>query len=75
MYLIMMIDSLGKRYGMMPSRVLAEATTMDLYVLEKALWYQNLDRDEQGNVIKPPPKLSVAEMQALVDQVRAQNNV
>lgn len=36
-----MLDSLAERYGMLPSKILREADTMDVYVLDVVLSYQN----------------------------------
>jgi hypothetical protein len=36
MALILTVDGLGKRYGMLPSEVLERSNTFDLYILNKA---------------------------------------
>lgn len=43
-----MLDGLGHRYHLLPSQVLNQANTFDLYVMEKALTYRN-------NKINPEP--------------------
>lgn len=74
MYYVMMLDTMGKQYGLLPSECLARASTIDLYVLEKAIAYHNLPRDKDGKIIKPPKRLSQAEMMAMLQQVKDQQN-
>lgn len=38
---ILMIDSLGKRYGLLPSEVLNRSNTFDLYIMDAALTFEN----------------------------------
>jgi hypothetical protein len=71
MYLLMMLHTMGKTYKMLPSQILETATTIDLYVLEKALAYLNLPKDNDGRPILPPKQYSQAELQAMVDAVKA----
>ena len=46
----MLLDSLGERYGKLPSQVLAQATTFDLWVFDVAVSYRNYrnERDAQN---------------------------
>ena len=39
--MIMMIDTLGKRYGMLPSKVISEANTFDVFIMDAAITYEN----------------------------------
>lgn len=70
------LDNLAHRYNCLPSQALANATTLDLYVLDiSAKWskYQQ-DKVDQGNgFVKPAPKLSVEEMQAMIRNVKERN--
>lgn len=46
-----MIDSIAERYGMLPSEVLARATTLDLHIVDAALSYRSYQqRKAQGEV-------------------------
>jgi len=36
-----MLDALGERYGMLPSKVLEQANTLDLWVFDVAVSYKN----------------------------------
>ena len=38
---IMQIDTIGKRYGMLPSQVIREADTFDLYIMDAAMSFEN----------------------------------
>ena len=45
----MQIDGLGKRYGLLPSEVLRQADTFDLYVIDAALTYENYQHKKAMN--------------------------
>lgn len=46
-----MIDSIAERYGLLPSEVLARATTLDLHIVDAALSYRSYQqRRAQGEV-------------------------
>lgn len=48
------LDSLGKRYGMLPSMVLQNATTFDLECLDIAITYENMKIAEaSGKPVEP----------------------
>ena len=66
-----MLDSMASRYGMLPTQVLAKATTLDVYVLERALAYTNRAKDPDYDPSKPTvPKLTQEQMKAMIEQVR-----
>jgi hypothetical protein len=46
---ILMIDSLGKRYGMLPSEALDRASTFDLYVMDASLSFENFHHKKSMN--------------------------
>lgn len=39
--MILSLDTIGERYGMLPSEVLARGSTLDLYVMDAALSYHD----------------------------------
>lgn len=41
MNMILAIDTLGSRYGKLPSEILTEATTFDLVIMDAAMTYIN----------------------------------
>lgn len=74
--MVLTLDNLAHRYNCLPSEALGRATTLDLYVLDiSARWskYQQ-EKAEQGNDnVKPAPKMSVEQMQAMVNSVKERN--
>jgi hypothetical protein len=74
MYLIMLLDTMGKRYKMLPSQALSQANTLDLYIMEQALAYHNMEKDANGRAIKPPPKLTQDQMIAMLNRVKEESN-
>ena len=49
-----MIDSLGKRYGLLPSEVLNRSNTFDLYIMDAALTFENYQHKKAMNNGKDP---------------------
>lgn len=41
MSVILTIDTMAKRYGLLPSEVLSRATTFDMVIIDAALSYEN----------------------------------
>lgn len=39
--MLLTLDTLGERYGMLPSEVLARASTIDIFVMDAALSYHD----------------------------------
>lgn len=46
---ILQIDGLGKRYGMLPSEVIARGNTFDLYVMDAALTFESFHHKKAMN--------------------------
>lgn len=58
---------------MLPSQVLATATTVDYYVFDRAVTFENEQkRKAQGLATKPkgPPKLSEDQMKAMIAKTK-----
>lgn len=67
----MQIDTLGKRYGLLPSEVLARADTFDLYILDAALSFEKYHHDKSMNKgLAPPPDYSVDELKEIMAKAR-----
>jgi len=69
------LDFVSKRYGKLPSEVMASASTFDLYVADLAMRYQShmYEVEEAKRTGKAAPsgkKLSTEEMLAMIDNVR-----
>lgn len=57
-----MIDSLGQRYGMLPSCVLRDADSFDVYVMDAALAYEKYMHDkEMRKHNKMPADVNISE--------------
>jgi len=60
------VDFIAKRYGKLPSEVMAQATTFDLTVGQLAVDYQNytyeVEKRKQSGLAMPAPKLTQEQM-------------
>jgi hypothetical protein len=54
MALILTIDGLGKRYGMLPSEVLDRSNTFDLYIMDAAMTFENYHHKKSMNNGRDP---------------------
>lgn len=52
---ILQVDSLGKRYGLLPSEVLERGNTFDLYIMDCALTFENYHNKKAMNKGKIDP--------------------
>lgn len=74
MAMIYMIDSIGKRYGLLPSETMARASTFDLFIMDAALTYENYLREQgDADVNKPKQTLTQDQMRAMLEKVRGTN--
>ena len=71
--MLLTLDNLAKRYGMLPSEALGRATTFDLRVLEIQSQYERRQRDiaEGKTPAKATPKLTQEQMLAMLERVRS----
>lgn len=51
MTMILTIDQLASRYGMLPSEIMSRATTFDLVMMDAALGFQKHHRDRAEGVV------------------------
>ena len=73
MALILTIDSLGKRYGMLPSEVLERSNTFDLYIMDAALTFENYHhKKSMNNGVAPAPDYSTDELLAMFNKNKDQ---
>ena len=71
MALILTIDSLGKRYGMLPSEVLERCNTFDLYIMDAAMTFESYHHKKQmNNGREPMPDYTVDELQNMMNKVK-----
>jgi len=53
--MIIMIDAIGKRYGMLPSKVISEANTFDVFIMDAAITYENHMQEKAYKKHNPKP--------------------
>ena len=64
--MILTIDNIGKRYGLLPSQVLSQATTFDLVVMDAAMSFeQYVNRDPNT-----PPDVKEDELIKIMERSR-----
>lgn len=73
LHLAVLLDFAATRYHILPSEFVRRGDTMDLYIMDLACSYQkhlqDQDQAKRDGKPPPPPKLSVAELKALMDRV------
>lgn len=67
------VGALAKLYGQLPSSVQANATTYDIQVMDLMLSWERQQYNE-ANGVKTTPKLSIEQMQAMVNDVKKRKN-
>jgi hypothetical protein len=73
MALILTIDGLGKRYGMLPSEVLERSNTFDLYIMDASMTFENYHHKKAANNGREPiPDFTIDELQQLLDKSKEQ---
>jgi hypothetical protein len=65
--MIITLDNMGERYGLLPSEVLARASTLDLYVMDAALSYRDHQQKKSNNEI---PEYDPNDLMAAMEQTR-----
>ena len=71
--MILTIDSLGKRYGMLPSEVLSRSNTFDLYIMDAALSFENFHhKKSMNNGVDPLPEYTPDELLAMLNKNKEQ---
>jgi hypothetical protein len=67
MVMILTLDSLASRYGMLPSQVICQASTFDLVVMDAAMSYENhlRKKEEPGHV----PDIPLEDLIRMQEQV------
>lgn len=73
MALILTIDGLGKRYGMLPSEVLHRSNTFDLYIMDAAMTFENYHhKKSMNNGVDPLPEYTPDELLAMFNKNKEQ---
>lgn len=72
---ILQIDGLGKRYGILPSRVLQEANTFDLYILDAAMSFEQYHQKKANNNGREPvPEYTTDQLLDIMGKTKNGNN-
>ena len=72
--MIMLIDTLSERYGMLPSEVINRANTFDVFIADTAIGYRNAVQERAMNGDKKPlPEYKQSDLQAMLDKVRGKS--
>lgn len=66
--MVLTIDTMAKRYGMLPTEVLSQASTFDLYIMDAAVAYHNYQT--QKAMGDGTPDLSEQEMLDIIAKTR-----
>ena len=70
---ILMIDSLGKRYGMLPSEALDRSNTFDLYIMDAALSFEHFHHKKaMNNGTDPLPEYTTNELLDMLNKNKEQ---
>ena len=73
MALILTIDGLGKRYGMLPSEILSRSNTFDLYIMDAAMTFENYHHKKQmNNGMDPTPDYTTDELLTMLNKNKDQ---
>ena len=72
--MIMLIDTLSERYGMLPSEVISRANTFDVFIADTAIGYRNAVQERAMNGDKKPlPEYKQSDLQKMLDKVRGKS--
>lgn len=72
---ILQIDSLGKRYGLLPSEVLERGNTFDLYIMDCALTFESYHHKKAMNKGKiDPASYDIEALKRINDQASGVTN-
>lgn len=52
--MVMLIDTIAERYGLLPSEVLTRANTFDVFIVDTAIGYRNTLQERAMNPDKIP---------------------
>jgi hypothetical protein len=60
--MIVLVDTMAERYGMLPSEVMGRATTFDLFICDTAIGYRNYQNDKAAGRTPSAPQMSLDEL-------------
>jgi hypothetical protein len=69
--MIMLIDTLSERYGILPSEVMNRANTFDVFIADTAIGYRNAVQERAMNGDKPAvPNYKQEDLVKMMERVR-----
>jgi hypothetical protein len=69
--MILTLDTLGERYGLLPSEVLARGNTLDIMIMDTSLTYRDYQqRKAQGKVATD---YTTEELQSMLNKTRGKS--
>lgn len=72
MRLLLSIDRMASRYGLLPSQVVERATTYDLVILDAAMHYEYIQEYRANHSGQSPPiEYSAQELESMIKRARA----
>jgi len=66
--MLLTLDKMAERYGMLPSQVLIQGSTLDLYVMDAALTYIDYKHRKANNEVATD--YSINELQDMIKKVK-----
>lgn len=70
MALILTVDTMAERYKLLPSKIMNDATTFDLYIMDAALSYHNYQHNKsQGKFAE---NYTVDDLQEIMKKARGE---
>lgn len=56
--MVLTIDALGKRYGMLPSEVMTKGSTWDIFIMDAALSYEHHKHEQHMKKYDKTPRIA-----------------
>jgi hypothetical protein len=74
--MIMLVDTLSERYGILPSEVMTRATTFDVFIADTAIGYRNTVQErEASGAKKPAANYKQEDLRKMLDRVNDKNKL
>ena len=70
---IMQIDGIGKRYGLLPSQVIKDADTFDLYIMDAAMSFEHYHHKKAVDGKAPVPEYTQDQLQEILGKKKDGN--
>jgi hypothetical protein len=67
--MVLTLDTIGERYGMLPSEVLSRGSTLDIYVMDVALSYHEYQRKKSEKKVDSD-MFEPDQLKAMMDRVK-----